>query len=86
MEPTLKIIYAVVYYIISITSDLSLVIPIYLVLQLVRSNRHRFMPPQADEEIHQLSYLQKHMENIITLLADSVEGDGNDSLVCHLFS
>ncbi|NP_001337085.1 uncharacterized LOC100275773 [Zea mays] len=50
-------------------------------IQLVRSNSRRFMPSQADEEIHQLSYLQKHMANILTLLADSVEGDGDDSLV-----
>nr|CAB3449208.1 unnamed protein product [Digitaria exilis] len=50
-------------------------------IQLVRSNSRRFMPSQADEEIHQLSYLQKHMPNILTLLADSVEGEGDDSLV-----
>jgi hypothetical protein len=37
------------------------IIPSYIVLQLVRSNSRRFMPSQADEEIHQLSYLQKHM-------------------------
>ncbi|KAM0855226.1 hypothetical protein ACQ4PT_049930 [Festuca glaucescens] len=48
---------------------------------LVRSNSRRFIPSQADEEIHQLSYLQKHMANILTLLADSVEGEGDDSLV-----
>ncbi|KAJ1409900.1 Tubulin binding cofactor C-like domain [Sesbania bispinosa] len=30
-------------------------------LQLVRSNSRRFMPSQADEEAHQLSYLQKHV-------------------------
>ena len=56
-----------------------------MVLQLVRSNSRRFMPSQADEEIHQLSYLHKHMANMLTLLADSVEGDGDDSLVCHHF-
>ncbi|XP_048538742.1 TBCC domain-containing protein 1-like isoform X1 [Triticum urartu] len=50
-------------------------------IQLVRSNSRRFIPSQADEEIHQLSYLQKHMANILTLLADSVEGEGDDSLV-----
>jgi TBCC domain-containing protein 1 len=50
-------------------------------LQLVRSNSRRFMPSQADEEIHQLSYLQKHMANILSLLADSIEGEGGDSLV-----
>ena len=61
------------------------IIPSCIVLQLVRSNSRRFMPSQADEEIHQLSYLQKHMANILTLLADSVEGEGDDSLVWHLF-
>ncbi|CAN1278218.1 TBCC domain-containing protein 1 [Linum perenne] len=54
-------------------------------LQLVRSNSRRFMPSHADEEAHQLSYLQKHMGNILSLLADPVEGDGEgeseDSLV-----
>ena len=59
-------------------------LPISIVWQLVRSNSRRFIPSQADEEIHQLSYLQKHMANILTLLADSVEGEGDDSLVCHL--
>ncbi|XP_062218462.1 uncharacterized protein LOC133918554 isoform X1 [Phragmites australis] len=49
-------------------------------IQLVRSNSRRFMPSQADEEIHQLSFLQKHMANILTLLADSVEGKADDSL------
>ncbi|KAL5207041.1 hypothetical protein ABZP36_031476 [Zizania latifolia] len=55
-------------------------------IQLVRSNSRRFMPSQADEEIHQLSYLQKHMANILALLADSVEGEGDDSLVLTLES
>ncbi|KAA8517006.1 hypothetical protein F0562_017176 [Nyssa sinensis] len=52
-------------------------------LQLVRSNSRRFMPSQADEEAHQLSYFQKHLANILSLLSDSVEGDGegNESLV-----
>ncbi|XP_009629812.1 uncharacterized protein LOC107809696 [Nicotiana tabacum] len=50
-------------------------------LQLVRSNSRRFMPSQADEEAHQLSYLQKHLGNILSLLAESVEGDGEESLV-----
>ena len=52
------------------------------ILQLVRSNSRRFMPSQADEEAHQLSYLQKHIGNILSLLADSTEGEGDDSLVC----
>ncbi|XP_042004249.1 TBCC domain-containing protein 1-like [Salvia splendens] len=50
-------------------------------LQLVRSNSRRFIPSQADEEAHQLSYLQKHIGNILSLLADSTEGEGDDSLV-----
>ncbi|KAI3678145.1 hypothetical protein L6452_37426 [Arctium lappa] len=52
-------------------------------LQLARSNVRRSMPSQADEETHQLSYLQKHLGNIISLLADSVDGqgEGEDSLV-----
>uniref|UniRef100_A0A803LFW4 TBCC domain-containing protein 1 n=1 Tax=Chenopodium quinoa TaxID=63459 RepID=A0A803LFW4_CHEQI len=50
-------------------------------LQLVRSNTRKFMPSQADEEAHQLSYLQKHLANILTLLAEPVEGEGDESLV-----
>lgn len=42
------------------------------------------MPSQADEEAHQLSYLQKHMANILTLLAESIEGEGDESLVVTL--
>ncbi|OMO63077.1 hypothetical protein CCACVL1_22492 [Corchorus capsularis] len=50
-------------------------------LQLVRSNSRRFMPSQADEEAHQLSYLQKHLANILSLLSEPVEGEGEESLV-----
>eukprot|EP00262_Sarcandra_glabra_P013345 TRINITY_DN3673_c1_g1_i1.p1 TRINITY_DN3673_c1_g1~~TRINITY_DN3673_c1_g1_i1.p1 ORF type:complete len:579 (+),score=78.99 TRINITY_DN3673_c1_g1_i1:157-1893(+) len=50
-------------------------------LQFVRSNSRRFMPSQADEEAHQLSYLQKHLANILALLAEPVEGEDDDSLV-----
>ncbi|XP_054808937.1 uncharacterized protein LOC129311020 [Prosopis cineraria] len=50
-------------------------------LQLVRSNSRRFMPSQADEEAHQLSYLQKHLANILSLLAEPVEGEGEEALV-----
>jgi len=39
------------------------------------------MPSQSDEEAHQLSYLQKHLANILTLLAQPVEGEGDESLV-----
>ncbi|KAK3026781.1 hypothetical protein RJ639_040259, partial [Escallonia herrerae] len=57
-------------------------------LQLVRSNSRRFMPSQADEEAHQLSYLQKHLGNILSLLADSMEGEseGGESLTLKLFT
>lgn len=50
-------------------------------LQLVRSNTRKFMPSQADEEAHQLSYLQKHLANILSLLAEPVDGEGDESLV-----
>lgn len=40
------------------------------------------MPSQTDEEAHQLSYLQKHLANILSLLAEPVEGHGEESLVC----
>ncbi|XP_022766769.1 TBCC domain-containing protein 1-like [Durio zibethinus] len=50
-------------------------------LQLVRCNTRRFMPSQADEEAHQLSYLKKHLANILSLLSEPVEGEGEESLV-----
>ncbi|XP_059668490.1 uncharacterized protein LOC132313638 isoform X2 [Cornus florida] len=50
-------------------------------LQLVRSNSRRFIPSQADEEAHQLSYLQKHLGNILSLLSEPLEGEGEESLV-----
>jgi hypothetical protein len=43
------------------------------------------MPSQSDEEAHQLSYLQKHMANILTVLADSVDGEGDNSMVSFFF-
>ena len=51
-------------------------------IQLVRSNSRRGMPSQVDEEAHQLSYLQKHLANIVSLVAQPVEGEGEESLVC----
>ena len=45
------------------------VIYMFVILQFIRCNSRRFLPSQADEEAHQLSYLQKHMANILTLLA-----------------
>ncbi|CAA7409498.1 unnamed protein product [Spirodela intermedia] len=50
-------------------------------LQLVRSNSRRSVPSQTDEEAHQLSYLQKHLPNILDLLAEPVAGDDDESLV-----
>ncbi|KAH9325971.1 hypothetical protein KI387_006149, partial [Taxus chinensis] len=47
-------------------------------LQLVRSGR-RSLPSQADEEAHQLSYVQKHLPNILALLAEPSE-DGNSEM------
>ncbi|KAL0383734.1 UNVERIFIED_CONTAM: hypothetical protein Scaly_0660700 [Sesamum calycinum] len=55
-------------------------------LQLVRSNSRRSMPSQADEEAHQLSYLQKHLGNILSLLADSAEAEGDESLNTPFFA
>ncbi|CAH8358403.1 unnamed protein product [Eruca vesicaria subsp. sativa] len=55
-------------------------------IQLVRSNSRRFMPSPADEEAHQLSYLQKHLANMISLLADPVEGEKDESSVLSLES
>ncbi|KAK8632709.1 hypothetical protein V6N13_073093 [Hibiscus sabdariffa] len=50
-------------------------------LQLVRCNTRRFIPSQADEEAHQLSYLQKHLANILSLLSEPLEGEGEESMV-----
>ncbi|XP_020598899.1 TBCC domain-containing protein 1 isoform X2 [Phalaenopsis equestris] len=55
-------------------------------IQLKRCSSRRSMPSPADEEAHQLSYLEKHMENIVSVLADSVEGEGAESLVLTLDS
>ena len=54
-----------------------------LLSQLVRCNTRRFIPSQADEEAHQLSYLQKHLANILSLLSEPVEGEGEESQVCN---
>ncbi|KAF6158727.1 hypothetical protein GIB67_040241 [Kingdonia uniflora] len=54
-------------------------------LQLARSNSRRFMPSPADEEAHQLSYIQKHLANILSLLAEPAEGaEDEESLVLTL--
>ncbi|XP_042485458.1 TBCC domain-containing protein 1-like [Macadamia integrifolia] len=53
-------------------------------LQLARSNSRRFMPSQTDEEAHQLSYLQKHIANILGLLAEPVDGENEELLVLTL--
>ncbi|KAJ0922151.1 putative TBCC domain-containing protein [Helianthus annuus] len=46
---------------------LSALTPLHMYECLVRSNSRRSMPSQSDEEAHQLSYLQKHIGNIISL-------------------
>lgn len=43
------------------------------------------MPSQVDEEAHQLSYLNKHIANMLSLLAESVEGEGDQSMVGNHF-
>eukprot|EP00252_Welwitschia_mirabilis_P012332 TRINITY_DN27350_c0_g1_i1.p1 TRINITY_DN27350_c0_g1~~TRINITY_DN27350_c0_g1_i1.p1 ORF type:complete len:588 (-),score=93.67 TRINITY_DN27350_c0_g1_i1:39-1802(-) len=43
-------------------------------LHPARSAR-RFMPSQADEELHQVSYIEKHLLNILSLLAEPTEED-----------
>ncbi|AET02086.2 microtubule associated protein, MAP65/ASE1 family protein [Medicago truncatula] len=48
-----------------------------LFLQLVRSNSKWFTPSHADEEAHQLSYLQKHLP---------VEGESEESLDRTIFA
>ncbi|XP_078432334.1 uncharacterized protein LOC144703911 [Wolffia australiana] len=50
-------------------------------IPLVRNSTRRFMPSQADEEAHQLSYLQKHLTNIILLLTELAEENDNYSRV-----
>ncbi|MBA0676711.1 hypothetical protein Goari_018176 [Gossypium aridum] len=42
------------------------------------------MPSQADEEAHQLSYLQKHLANILSLLSEHVEGESEEFLVLNM--
>lgn len=55
-----------------------------LSLQLARSNSRK-MPSQADEEAHQLSYIQKHLSNMISLLAEPGDGEGEEAMVCGSF-
>lgn len=49
--------------------------------QFLRSNSRHFIPSQADEDIHQLSYLQKNIANMLTLLLEPGEEKNRDSLV-----
>ncbi|WZZ52099.1 hypothetical protein YC2023_052206 [Brassica napus] len=56
-------------------------IHLVIVLSVFQHNSRRFMPSQADDEAHQLSYLQKHLGNIISFLGEPVEGEGEESLV-----
>ncbi|XXG64086.1 hypothetical protein AAC387_Pa05g2134 [Persea americana] len=49
--------------------------------QLVHSNGRRVAPSEAEEEAYQLSYLKKHLANIIALLAEPAGGEDEQSLV-----
>uniref|UniRef100_A0A6N2K0I0 Uncharacterized protein n=1 Tax=Salix viminalis TaxID=40686 RepID=A0A6N2K0I0_SALVM len=50
--------------------------PLMVTCRLYRRFSNSRRPSQADEEAHQLSYLKKHMANILSLLAEPVEGEG----------
>jgi hypothetical protein len=55
------ILFQVIFFLFDVVKLLILVLNGLLQLQLVRSNSNRFTPSQADEQAHQLSYLQKHL-------------------------
>ncbi|KAL0867009.1 hypothetical protein Bca101_046127 [Brassica carinata] len=67
------------------SAELFCLIEYVRLVELVRSNSRRFMPSQADDEAHQLSYLQKHLGNIISLLGEPVE-EAEESLVISMES
>lgn len=41
----------------------------------------RSMPSQAEEEVNQLAYVQKHLPNLLSLLAEITEEEGNSNKV-----
>ncbi len=43
----------------------------------------RLMPCQAEEEVHQLAYVQKHLPSLLALLAESTEDEENGTKVCN---
>ncbi|CAM6028454.1 unnamed protein product [Sphagnum balticum] len=47
----------------------------------VTSIAKRSMPCQAEEEVHQLAYVQKHLPSLLALLAESTEDEGNGTKV-----
>jgi TBCC domain-containing protein 1 len=42
------------------------------------------MPCQAEEEVNQLAYVQKHLPSLLALLAESTEDGENDTKVCNV--
>ncbi len=44
----------------------------------------RLMPCQAEEEVNQLAYVQKHLPSLLALLAESTEDGENDTKVCNV--
>ncbi|CAM6049575.1 unnamed protein product [Sphagnum compactum] len=47
----------------------------------VTSIAKRLMPCQAEEEVHQLAYVQKHLPSLLALLAESTEDEENGTKV-----
>lgn len=46
-----------------------------------RSTSRRSMPGQAEEEVNQLTYVQKHLPNLLSLLAETAEEEENSGKV-----
>jgi TBCC domain-containing protein 1 len=45
----------------------------------------RSIPSQAEEEVNQLAYVQKHLPNLLNLLAETTEEEGNSNKVLKAF-
>lgn len=39
------------------------------------------MPSQAEEEVNQLTYVQKHLPNLLNLLAETAEENSNNKVI-----
>ena len=46
-----------------------------------RSVSRRSMPGQAEEEVNQLTYVQKHLPNLLSLLAETTEEEESSGKV-----